>query len=143
MWRVRFEPGVLKLVSRKNGKEILKKEMHTAGEPASIHLRADRKIINANGKDISFITISIVDQKGYPVPEANNNINCIVTGRGLLVALDNGYQADTSSFKNSSKKCWMGKLSAIVQSDGKQGNITVRVSSPGLAPASLTLKARH
>jgi len=141
MWRVPFEPGVLKLVSRKNGKEVLTKTMHTAGAPAAIQLTADRKIIHADGKDLSFITIEVLDKNGYPVPEADNSMNCIVSSQGLLVAMDNGYQADSSSFKSPDKKCWMGKAIAIVQSAGKQGNITVRVSSPGLAPASLTLKA--
>jgi len=83
----------------------------------------------------------VLDKNGHPVPEADNSINCIVSGQGLLVAMDNGYPADTSSFKSPSKKCWMGKALVIVQSAGKQGNITVRVSSPGLAPAGLTLKA--
>jgi beta-galactosidase len=114
--------------------------MHTAGAPAAIQLTADRKIIHADGKDLSFITIEVLDKNGYPVPEADNIMNCMVSGQGLLVAMDNGYQADTSSFKSPSKKCWMGKSLAIVQSAGKQGNITVRVSSPGLTPASLTLK---
>jgi len=142
MWRLVFQPGVLKLVSRKNGRKVLTKEVHTAGEPASIQLNADRTIINADGKDLSFITISILDKNGYPVPAANNLVSCAVAGVGFLAAMDNGYQADTSSFKMSSKRCWMGKAMAIVQSAGKQGNITVRVSSPGLVPASLTLKAR-
>jgi len=142
MWRVPFEPGMLKLVSRKNGKEVLTKTMHTAGAPAAIQLTADRKIIHADGKDLSFITIEVLDKNGHPVPEADNSMNCVVSGQGLLVAMDNGYPADTSSFKSPSKKCWMGKALVIVQSAGKQGNITVRVYSPGLAPAGLTLKAR-
>jgi beta-galactosidase len=143
MWRVPFAPGVLTLVSRKDGKEIVKKEMHTAGAPASIQLHADRNIIHADGKDLSFITISVLDENGYPVPEAANIVSCTVNGVGVLAGMDNGYQADTSSFRNTSKKCWMGKALAIVQSAGKQGNITVRVFSPGLVPASLTLKARR
>ena len=64
MWRVPFEPGALKAISRKNGKTVLIKEIKTAGKPAKIELTADRKIIKADGKDLSFITARILDKDG-------------------------------------------------------------------------------
>lgn len=145
MWRVPFEPGVLKAVSRKhngNGTHstVLVKEIHTAGEPASIQLRADRQNIKAGGVDLSFITAQILDKKGYVVPDADNLLSFTVVGAGILAATDNGYQADTSAFFNASRKCWKGMALATVKSKPKQGNITVRVSSPGLRPALITLK---
>jgi len=68
MWRVPFEPGALKAVSRKNGKIVLIKEIKTAGAPAKIELTADRKIIHAGAKDLSFITARITDKDGNVVP---------------------------------------------------------------------------
>ncbi len=140
MWRTPFAPGVLKAVSRKNGKTVLSKELHTAGEAFAIQLKADRNNISADGKDLSFITAQIVDRQGYAVPYAVNLLSFSVQGTGILAATDNGYQADTSSFKSPSRKCWAGKALAIVQSNQKKGNITVRVSSPGLQPAVIVLK---
>src|SRR5207344_1867440 len=64
MWRVVFKHGTLKAVSRKDGKVVLTKEIKTAGEPAKILLSADRKTIKADGNDLSFVTVAIVDKDG-------------------------------------------------------------------------------
>ncbi len=148
MWRVPFA-GTLKAVSYKikatgaqsaSRSAVLVQEIHTAGAPAAIRLKADRSTIKTGGKDLSFITAQILDKQGYPVPDADNLLSFSVDGAGTLAATDNGYQADTSSFKTASRKCWKGLALAIVQSSQKQGNITVSVSSPGLKPAVITLK---
>src|SRR5207302_1933839 len=72
MWRVNYEPGILKAVSRKGMKIVLIKEIKTAGTPAKIQLTADRKTIKADGEDLSFITVKILDKDGNPVPRADN-----------------------------------------------------------------------
>lgn len=140
MWRVSFEPGVLKAVSRRQGKTVLIREIHTAGAPAQISISADRKRIKADGKDLSFVTVQVQDKDGFPVPEADNTITFSLNGAGTVVATDNGYQADTSSFQSLHRKCWKGLALAIVRSTQKQGNITLNATSPGLAPASISLK---
>jgi beta-galactosidase len=139
-WRVPFEPGVLKAVSRKNGKTVLIKSIRTAGKPARIELAADRKIIRADGKDLSFITARVVDDRGNLVPDADNLIQFSAWGAGTIIGTDNGYQADTISLKSSQRKCWKGMALAIIQSSGKKGNITVKANGQGLSPAILTLK---
>jgi beta-galactosidase len=140
LWRVPFEPGTLKAISRKNGKTVLIKEIRTAGKPARIELAADRKIIRADGKDLSFITVRVVDHHGNSVPDADNLVQFSVSGAGTLAGTDNGYQADTISLKSSQRKCWKGMALAIIQSSGKKGNITLRATGSGLSPAILTLK---
>jgi beta-galactosidase len=72
MWRVPYEPGTLKAISRKDGKVVLTREIHTAGAPAKIELSADRKVISADGKDLSYITVKILDKDGNVVPNADN-----------------------------------------------------------------------
>jgi beta-galactosidase len=141
MWRVPFTPGTLKAVSRKNGKTVLIKVIRTSSEPAKIELVADRKIIHADGKDLSFITARILDKHGNVVPDAGNNIQFSISGNGLLAGTDNGFQADTSSLKATSRACWKGMALVIIRSKGKKGNITLKADSAGLLPAVLTLKA--
>jgi beta-galactosidase len=140
LWRVPFHPGTLKAVSRKNKKIILIKEIHTAGRPARIELIADRKMIRADEKDLSFITVRILDKNGYLVPDADNFIKFSVSGAGTLAGTDNGYQADTISLKSNKRKCWKGMVLVIVQATAKKGNITLRADSAGLPPAILSLK---
>jgi beta-galactosidase len=140
MWRVSFRPGTLKAVSRKNGKTVLTREIKTAGLPVKIQLTADRSTIKSDGKDLSFITVRVLDKNGNLVPDSDNFIEFSVAGSGKIVGTDNGYQADTVSLKSNKRKCWKGMSLVIIQSSGKKGNITLKAISPGLQPAVLALK---
>ena len=140
IWRVPFEPGVLKAVSRKNGKIVLSKEMKTSGKAARIELIADRKNLKANRKDLSFIKVRILDKDGIPVPDADNLLEFSVAGAGTIAGTDNGFQADTVSLKTKQRKAWKGLALVIVQSAQKQGNITVIAKSAGLKETRLSLK---
>ena len=140
MWRVNFEAGTLKAVSRKNGKVVLIKEIKTPGEPHHIGLTADKTNLKADGNDLSFITVRILDKNGNLVPDADNLIEFSVAGNGILAGTDNGYQADTISLKSNKRKCWKGMALAIIQSSEKKGNITLTAKSPGLSLAILTLR---
>ncbi|HEV8269938.1 MAG TPA: DUF4982 domain-containing protein, partial [Chitinophagaceae bacterium] len=140
MWRVQFEAGTLKAVSWKNGKIILTKEIKTAGEAVRIELTANKKNLKADGKDLSFVTVRILDRTGNLIPYANNLIEFSIIGNGVLAGTDNGYQADTISLKGNKRKCWNGLALAIIQSTKKKGNITLMATSPGISSASITIR---
>ena len=141
LWRVPFQPGTLKAIARKNGKTVLIKQISTAGQPAKLELVADRATINADGNDLSFITIRVLDKDGNLVPDAENLIQFSISGAGTIAGTDNGYQADLEPFGSHRRKCWKGLALAIVRSSGKKGNITLKAVAHGLPPAILTLKA--
>lgn len=128
-WRVKFEPGTLKAISRKEGKVVLEKEIHTAGPASKIDLKSDKKTIKKDGYELVYVTVSIVDEDGNMLPNANDLINFEVTGGGKLVGVDNGYQAGLDSFKASSCKVYNGKCIAIIQSNGKKGKIQLKAST--------------
>ncbi len=140
MWRVPFEEGTLKAVSKKNGKIVLTKEIRTAGEAARIDLIVDKTNLKSDGKDLSFVTARILDKKGNLVPYADNFIKFSITGNGTIVGTDNGYQADTVSLKSHERKCWKGLALAIIQSTEKKGNITLTATSPGISSATITIR---
>ena len=142
MWRVPFVSGTLKAVSRKNGKKILEKTINTAGAPAGIVLSADRSNINADGNDLSFITVKVVDKNGNLVPDAANLVNFSVLGNGSIAGVDNGSPVSLESFRASGRKAFNGMCLAVIQSGGKPGKITVKASAAGLEPASLVLTAK-
>lgn len=139
MWQVPFEAGVIKAVSRKNGKIILQKEIKTAGAPVKIALLADRKKLKADGTDISFITVKLLDKNGNLVTGSDHLIEFTVSGAATLAGTDNGYQADTLSLKNNKRSTWKGLALAMVQSSSKKGNITVTAKAAGLKPAVISL----
>ncbi|HEX6430761.1 MAG TPA: beta-galactosidase GalB [Niastella sp.] len=139
-WRVKYEPGTLKAVSRKNGKIISTKIINTAGKPDHLELVTDRNILHANGKDLSFIAVRIVDKNGNLVPDADNNIAVEMAGEGILAGMDNGYPASLESFKAPSHKAYKGLCLAIVQSTQKAGPIRVTIHSPGLPSGAVLLQ---
>ncbi len=139
IWRVKYEPGTLKAISRKNGKVILTREIHTAGKPAKIELTADRKNIKADGKDLSFITVKILDKDGNLVPNAANRVNFKINGNAFIASVDNGDPVSHAPFKANYRDAYNGLALAIVQSKEQPGPITITATSVGIKGSSLTL----
>tara|TARA_R110000868_G_scaffold306734_1_gene568054 strand:- start:85686 stop:88100 length:2415 start_codon:yes stop_codon:yes gene_type:complete len=138
-WRVPFEPGTLKATSRKNGEEVLTKEVITAGPPAQINLKADRTTITADGKDLSFITVEVLDADGNLIPNADNLVTFDIEGPGFIAGVDNGDPTSHESFMVNYRKAFNGLALAIVQSEDEPGNIIVKATSDGLEAAEVTI----
>ena len=141
MWRVPFAPGTLKAVSRKNGKEVLTKEIKTAGEPVSIRMTADRKAITADGKDLSYVTVELLDKDGNASPLADQLVKFTVEGEGAIVGTDNGDQNDHVSLKKPERHLFYGKCLAIVQSTFSGGNIVLKASVEGMPVQQISIKS--
>jgi beta-galactosidase len=141
-WRLTFEPGVLKAVSRRNAQVVLTKEVRTAESPGKIVLVPDRQTIKADGADLSFVTVKVVDRNGTLVPLADNSIEFEVIGPGSIAGVDNGNQISHESFKAKQRKAFHGLALAIVQSKQKPGRIVLKASSAGLPPTSVVINAR-
>jgi beta-galactosidase len=141
-WRVPFAPGTLKAVSRKGGKVVLTKEIRTAGQPAAVVLISDRKIIKADGEDLSFVTVKVVDSNGIVVPNADNLVRFEVTGEGAIAGVDNGSQISMELFKANQRRAFHGLALAIIQSKGKPGNINLKATAEGLSSASVVIRAQ-
>ena len=142
MWRVPFEPGTIKAVSRKAGKTVAEQVINTAGEPAQIRLTPDRTTIAADGNDLSFVTVEILDSEGNLCPTAVNEVTFTVEGAGQNEGVDNGNPISLERFKADSRKAMAGKALLIVRNNGKKGDINVKAVSPGLSDATVTLKAK-
>lgn len=142
MWRVKYVPGTLRAVSRKNGKEVLIKEIKTAGRPTKIELVADRNVIKGDGKDLSFVTVRILDKEGNLVPDAGNLINFSTEGEGFIAGVDNGFQASMQPFKANYRNAYRGLCLAIIQSKNKSGEISFTASSRGLTSSSIKIEVQ-
>lgn len=142
MWRVNFESGSVKAVGKRAGKVILEKEIFTAGSPYQIKLESDRNTINADGDDLSFITVTILDEKGNVVPNANNNVKFSVKGEGKIAGVDNGLQTSMESFQANNRNAFNGKCLVVVQSTEKAGKIELTASSEGLKGQAITITAK-
>ena len=142
MWRVKYEPGVIKAISRKDGKVVLTKEIKTAGKPAKIILTADRNNIKADGNDLSFITAKVVDAAGNIVPDADNLIEFTTKGEGEVIATDNGLQTSLEPFKSNKHKAFNGLCLAVLKSKEKAGEVVVAAFSKGLQAATVKITTK-
>jgi beta-galactosidase len=142
VWQVKYEPGALKAVSRKNGKVVLVKEINTAGKPAKIELSADRAGIAADGKDLSFVTVRILDEQGNLVPDAENLVQFKLEGEGTIAGVDNGFQASLEPFKANYRKAYRGLCLAIVQAKEKAGKLKLTATGAGLQEATVTITVK-
>src|SRR5690606_218482 len=138
-WRVPFKPGTLYAVSRSDGEVVLEKKIRTAGSPAKIQLISDKKELKADGNDLIFVTVNILDDKNILVPKADNLVQFEITGGGKIVGVDNGYQASMEAFKANKRKAYNGKCLVIIQSNYKNEPVTLKATSEGLDSESLTI----
>jgi beta-galactosidase len=141
-WRVPYAPGALKAVATTSGKKPMVEEIKTAGKPARILLEADRRQIHADGNDLSFVTVKVVDEAGTPAPRADNLIRLEIQGEGTIAGVDNGSQISHEPFKANARKAFNGLCLAVVRSTEKAGTITIKATSEGLEQATLVLDSR-
>ncbi len=139
-WRVPYKKGVLKAISYKNGREVMTKEVKTTGEAVNIRLTADRQTIKADGKDLSFVTVEILDTEGNAIPIADNLIDFSIEGNGIIAGTDNGDPTDSNSLKKPSRKLFSGKALVVVQSGKEGGNIMLKAKSSGFKDVSIEIK---
>ncbi|NJB81785.1 beta-galactosidase GalB [Wenyingzhuangia aestuarii] len=142
-WNVPYQPGSLKVVAYKNGKQVASKEIKTAGQPAKIKLIADRDQIKANGVDLSYVTVRVEDKDGNLCPNANNTINFSVEGAGTLAAVGNGDQTSLASFQANHRKAFNGQCLAILKSSKTAGKITITATAKNLNSDTLKITSKN
>lgn len=138
-----YEPGELKAVSYKNG-EIWKEEtIKTTGEATKLVVSVDRNEINADGKDLSYITVKITDENGLFVANTSNEIEFSIEGPGEIVATDNGNPCDMTEFPSKKRKAFSGLALGIIRSiNNQQGTITLKVKSKGLLESEIVITSK-
>src|SRR5262249_48340530 len=115
-WKVPFEPGTLKAVAKKDGKVVATDEVTTAGPPAKLELKADRSAIAADGDDLSFVTVRVLDKDGHLCPNADQLVTFAVDGPATIAGVDNGDPISHEAFQGKTRKAFHGMALAILRS---------------------------
>ena len=135
-----YSPGELTVVAYdKKGNAADTLTLKTAGEPARIVLTADRTEISAQGRDLSFVTVTVVDKDGTPCPTADNELTFAVDGAGKFRAACNGDATSLVTFDSCRMPLFNGQLVVVVEGESK-GTATLTVSADGLPDASLPIR---
>ena len=130
------------MVAYKNGKVVAEKKIVTAGKATQIKLVPDRTEIDADGYDLSFITVKIEDAEGNFCPLADNLVNFNIEGPATIAAVGNGNAATTEPFQANYRKAFNGLCMLIIKSKtGEAGTIKITASSENLKSITTTVKS--
>ena len=142
MWTdVVYEPGELKVVAYdKSGKVAEEKIVRTAGRPHHLELVPDRVELTANGKDLAYVTVRVVDKDGNLCPFDDRLVNFSVKGAGEYAAGANGNAASLDLFHLPRMHAFSGQLTAIVKAGKEEGEIVLEAKARGVKPARLVLQ---
>lgn len=133
-WKVEYAPGTLLAQGSSKGKLEIESKLETTGVPASLQIRADRETIKADGRDLSIMTVSALDDAGRLVPYAGNDVAFEVTGPGRIIGTGNGDPSSHEPDKASARRLFNGLCQLIVQSlEGRPGEIAVQARATGLS----------
>ena len=139
---VNYEPGELKAVAYKDGKEIGQEVMRTAGEPAKIRLTPDRKDLSVTGDDLCYVLVEALDANFVPCPLADNLVKFKVNGPAEIAGIDNGNPLSYEPFQDSEHKLFCSKAVLILRAkEGKGGNILIIADSEGLTSAGIIVQS--
>lgn len=138
-----YQPGEIKVIGYdEQGIAIRQKKILTAGEPYRVELSVDRSTIQADGEDLAFVTVRIIDEQGNLCPVADNLVHFQVDGAGELTAVGNGNPISHESYQSNKRKVFNGLCLAILGSNGDAGTIQLEAVSPGLKSAVISISAK-
>jgi beta-galactosidase len=142
-WDVRYEPGELVAVGLDAaGKEVARWPLRTAGKATTIRLTPDRAVITADGEDLSYVAVDLVDDGGLLDPNANTTVHFSLAGPGKMLAVANADPRSEESFQQPQRKAWRGRCLVVIQSTEKGGAIHLTASGSGLKDAETVITSR-
>ena len=134
VFQVPYEAGTLR--AEAGGKSVT---LTTAGAPARLRLTPDRRVITADGQDLAYVTIEVVDSNGNVCPDAAIHCEAIVKGQGSLLAFASADLKDREAYTSPKVTTWKGRALLVVRSTQKNGRAQVSIKS-SLPTASLTIQ---
>lgn len=137
-WRVKYEPGEVKVVAHRDGKAVAEQTIRTAGAPDHIRLTADRSAMTADGKSLAFVTVEVLDKDGNLCPHADDQIFFDVSGNGAIAGVDNGLQTSMERFKDNKRKAFNGKCLVVLRAGKTPGKLHIKAKSYNLKSSELT-----
>ncbi|MCX6145160.1 MAG: DUF4982 domain-containing protein [Ignavibacteriales bacterium] len=142
-WKVPYQPGILEARGMRNGKQMVRK-VETTGQPVRIKMVADRTLIQADGEDVTVVTVTALDDKGREVPVADNLIRFDLKGMGKIIGVGNGdpssHEPDKYLVGQYRRRLFNGKCQVIVQSIKEAGTLDLKASSDGFKEESIIVR---
>lgn len=140
-FEVIYAPGELRTVGYIGDKSVAEQTLSTAGDPAQILLTADRSEIQANGIDLSYITVQVLDNDGLPHPTAENNIFFTINGPGKILAVGSSNPVSQEMYIGNQRKVHRGRALVVIKATDDVGKITLSAHADGLKSAIVHIES--
>lgn len=144
-WDVNYEPGTLEAIAYKKGRKLITK-VETTNQPSKVVAVADKTTVLANGKDGVVVNVSIVDDKGREVPNANNMVYFQLTGDAKIIGVGNGdpssHEPDKCNDGAWQRSAFNGKCQVIIQSGKSVDSLKLEIKTVGLIPATVEINQK-
>jgi beta-galactosidase len=141
LFKPEYVPGTLKAVGVEDGKEIGEAKLETVGEAVAIKLTPDRTTLHADGQDLSFVQVEVVDKQGRLQPNADQLITFASDGPGSIAGLGNALLKSEEPFRGKVCHVYQGRALIVIRSSHQTGTTTLRAEAAGLA--STDVKIQH
>jgi len=138
-----FTPGTLKAVGVSGDRAVAESILASAGKPVKLRLAADRTVVQADGQDLSFITVEALDAEGRFQPDADQEVQFAIGGPGAIAAVGNGDGEDSASYQGDRRKLFQGRALVVVRTSRQPGAITVSAKTQGLEDGSVTIQSKN
>ncbi|MEP6467293.1 MAG: glycoside hydrolase family 2 TIM barrel-domain containing protein [Parafilimonas sp.] len=139
VYNVPYKAGELKAVGYRKDEKVNESILKTADEPTQIKLSADRNTINADGEDLSYVTVELPDDKGIRNPKAENLIHFSIEGEGTIVGVGNANPTSLESYQLPQRKAWQGRCMVVIKSTHHSGKIILKASADGLKSSQVEI----
>jgi beta-galactosidase len=141
VFEVPYGPGTLKAVGIRGGRAVAESVLTTVGSAAGLRLAADRRVVKADGEDLSFVTVEAVDAQGRFQPHADQEVQFSISGPGVIAAVGNGDGQDPAPYQGDRRKLFQGRALVVIRTTGQAGTIKLTARTPGLSDGSVEVEA--
>lgn len=139
-----YQPGEVRVVAYdEQGNPVAEKTVRTAGKPHHIELVTDRSSLQADGKDLAYVTLRIVDKDGNLCPNDGRLVSFKVKGAGKYRASANGDPTCLDLFHKPEMHAFGGMLTVIVQSGEKTGEIELQATAKGIKTGTIRIPVKY
>jgi beta-galactosidase len=142
VFSVPYAPGTLKAVGLRGDRAVAESVLTTAGDTAKLRLTADRTVVNADGEDLSFVTVEAVDSQGRLQPHSDQEVQFSLSGPGAIAAVANGDGQDDASYHADRRKLYQGRAQVILRTSRQAGPIKLTAASSGLGDGSVAIESK-
>ena len=142
-WRVVYQPGEVKVVARKDGNKVGEKSIRTAAQPHHLRLTPDRTSLIADGRNLAFVTVEVLDEDNNLCPLADNQVFFTLEGAATIEGVDNGLQTSLERFQDNKRHAFNGKCLVVLKANKQPGSVSLKARAVGLQDAQITLNVER